>query len=198
MEEPSGLQSMESLRVGDKWATSLSLSRIGEGNGNPLQWSCLENPRDRGAWRAAIYGVTQSWTRLKWFSSSSSSSRGCNELQPVNPKGNQSWIFIGKTDTEAEIPILWPPDVKNWLIWRLRCWERLKAGEGDDRGWDGWMASPTWCTWIWISSRRWWWTGNPGMMQFMGSQRVRHDGETELNRRILERVLKALWSGSYE
>ena len=74
MEEPGGLQSMGSLRVGHDWATSLSLSWIGEGNGNPLQCSCLENPRDGGAWWAAIYGVTQSQTRLKRLSSSSSSS----------------------------------------------------------------------------------------------------------------------------
>ena len=72
MEEPGRLWSMRSLRVGHDWATSLS--HIGEGNGNPLQCSCLENPRDGGAWRAAVYGVTQSWTRLKRLSSSSSSS----------------------------------------------------------------------------------------------------------------------------
>ena len=70
MEEPSRLQSMGSLRVGHDWATSLSC--IGEGNGNPLQCSCLENPRDGGACWAAVYGVTQSRTRLKWLSSSSS------------------------------------------------------------------------------------------------------------------------------
>ena len=71
-EEPGGLQSMRSLRVGHDWVTSLSLSLscIGEGNGNPLQCSFLENPRDRGAWWATISGVTQSWTRLKWLSSS--------------------------------------------------------------------------------------------------------------------------------
>ena len=63
MEEPGRLQSMESLRVRHHWVTSLS--RIGEGNGNPLQCSCLENPRDGGAWWAAIYGVAQSRTRLK-------------------------------------------------------------------------------------------------------------------------------------
>ena len=74
MEEPGGLQSMGLLRVGHEWATSLhfSLSYIGEGNGNPLQCSCLENPRDGGAWWAAIYGVAQSRTRLKRLSSSSS------------------------------------------------------------------------------------------------------------------------------
>ena len=68
--EPGRLQSMGSLRVGHDWATSLSLSCIGEGNGTPLQCSCLKNPRDGGAWWAAIYGVTQSRTRLKWLSSS--------------------------------------------------------------------------------------------------------------------------------
>ena len=74
MEEPGTLQSMESLRVGHDWATSLSfsLSCTGEGNGNPLQCSCLENPRDWGAWWAAVYGVSQSRTRLKQLSSSSS------------------------------------------------------------------------------------------------------------------------------
>ena len=64
--EPGGLQSMGSLRVRHDWVTSLSLSCIGEGNGNPLQCSSLENPRDRGAWCAAVYGVAQSRTRLKW------------------------------------------------------------------------------------------------------------------------------------
>ena len=65
---------------------------------------------------------------------------------------------------------------------RLWCWEGLGAvGEGDDRGWDGWMASPTRWTWVWVNSRSWWWTGRPGMLQFMGSQRVRHDWATELN-----------------
>ena len=70
-EEPGGLQSMGSLRVGHNWETSLSLSCTGEGNSNPLQSSCLENPRIGGAWWAAIYRVAQSWTRLKWLSSSS-------------------------------------------------------------------------------------------------------------------------------
>ena len=68
--EPGGLQSMRSLRVRHDWATSLPLSRIGEGNGNPLQCSCLENPGDGGAWWAAVSGITQSRTRLKRLSSS--------------------------------------------------------------------------------------------------------------------------------
>ena len=66
---------------------------------------------------------------------------------------------------------------------RLWCWEGLGAGgEGDDRGWDGWMASPTRWMWVWVNSGSWWWTGRPGMLQFMGSQRVGHDWATELNR----------------
>ena len=73
MEEACGLQSMGLWRVGHDWVTSLSLWYIGEGNGNPLQCSCLENPRDQGAWWAAVYGVAQCWTRLKRLSSNSSS-----------------------------------------------------------------------------------------------------------------------------
>ena len=65
---------------------------------------------------------------------------------------------------------------------RLWCWEGLGAGgEGDNRGWDGWIASLTRWTWVWVNSRRWWWTGRPGMLRFMGSQRVGHDWATELN-----------------
>ena len=100
----------------------------------------------------------------------------CKEIQPVHLKGAQSWVFIGGTDDEAETPILWPPNVESLLIWRLWCWERLRAGgEGNDRGWDGWMASPTRWTWVWVDSSSWWWIGRPGVLRFMGSQRVGHD-----------------------
>ena len=65
---------------------------------------------------------------------------------------------------------------------RLWCCEGLGAGgEGDDRGWDGWMASWTRWMWVWVNSGRWWWTGRPGVLRFMGSQRVGHDRVTELN-----------------
>ena len=105
----------------------------------------------------------------------------CKEIQPVHPEGNQSWIFIGRTDAKAETPVLWPPqELTHWK--RLWCWEGLGAGgKRDDRGWDGWMASPTQWTWIWVNSGSWWWTGRPGLLQFMGSQRVGHDWVTELN-----------------
>ena len=95
----------------------------------------------------------------------------CKEIQPVHPKGDQSWVFIGRTDVEGETPLLWPPDVKNWLWKRPWCWERLKAGgEGEDRGWDGWMASLTQWTWVWVGSGTRWCTGKPGVLQSMGSQ----------------------------
>ena len=110
----------------------------------------------------------------------------CKEIQPVHPKGDQSWIFIGRTDAEAESPILWS---NTWWelphLKRCWCWERLKAGgEGDDRGWDGWMSSLTWWTWVWASSGSWWWTGRPGMLWSMGWWRVGLDWATnwtELN-----------------
>ena len=74
----------------------------------------------------------------------------------------------------------WCEELTHWK--RPWCWEGLKAGgEVDDRGWDGWMTSPTWWTWVWASSGSWWWTGKPGMLQSMGSQRVGHDWVTELS-----------------
>ena len=94
----------------------------------------------------------------------------CKEIQLVHRIGNQSWILIGRTVAEAETPILWPPDAKSWLIWKDPYAGRLKAGgEGDDRGWDDWMASPTQWTWVWVGSRSWWWTRRPGVLQSMGS-----------------------------
>ena len=107
----------------------------------------------------------------------------CKEIQPVHTKGNQSWIFIGRTDAEAETPIRGPPDGEELTHWkRSWCWEGLKAGgKGDNRGWDGWMASPTRWMWVWANSGSWWWTGKPGLLQAMGLQRVRHDWTTELN-----------------
>ena len=102
----------------------------------------------------------------------------CKEIKPGNSKGNQLWIFIGRTDTA---PVLWLPDVKCQLIEkRPWCWERLKSGgEGDDRGWDGWMAWPTQWTWVWANSGRWWRKGKPGVLQSMGSQRIGQDWVTE-------------------
>ena len=199
-----------------------SLSCIVEGNGNPLQCSCLENTRDRGAWWAAVYRVVQSRTRLTWLSISLASKENlskkvtqvniwrswgwnhvdiwrksfcgggkskckgpgvgacleyirkevegeriwltggkvsdntstlwcwgktlespldCKEIQPAHSKRNQSGIFTGRTDVEAETPILWPPDAKNWLIWKDPDagkewrWEEKGMTEDEMVGW---------------------------------------------------------------
>jgi len=105
----------------------------------------------------------------------------CKEIQPVHSEGEQSWVFIGRTDGEAETPILWPPHATSWLIGKYSSWEELRAGgEGNNRGCDGWMASLTRWTWVWVNSWSWWWTGRPDVLQLMGLQRVRHDWVTEL------------------
>ena len=105
----------------------------------------------------------------------------CKEIQPVHPEGDKSWVFIGRTDAEAETPMLWPLDAKNWLPEKTLMLEKTKAGgEGDDRGWNGWMASSTQWMWVWGSSRSWWWTGKPGVLQSIGLQGVGHDWVTEL------------------
>ena len=106
----------------------------------------------------------------------------CKEIQQVHPKGNQSWLFIGRSDVEAEIPILWPPDVKNWLIgrdpdagkdWR---WEEKGTTENETVGlhYDSMDMSLS-------KTVSWWWTGKSGVLHSMGSQRVGHDWATELN-----------------
>ena len=97
----------------------------------------------------------------------------CKEIQPVHPKGDQSWIFIGRTDVEAETLIFWPPDVDSFE-------KTLMLGKIEG-GWDGWMASLSQWTRVWVNSGSWWWTGRPGVLQSMGLQRVRHDWVTELN-----------------
>ena len=106
------------------------------------------------------------------------------ENQPVNPKGNQSWIFIGRTDAEAETPILWPPDAKNWLVGKDpdagKDWRREEKGTAEDQmvGWHHWLTR--W-TWVWVRSGSWWCTRKAGVLQSMGSQRFGHDWVTELN-----------------
>ena len=104
------------------------------------------------------------------------------EIQPIHPKGDQSWMFIERTDVEAETPILWPPDAKSWLIGKDpdagQDWKWEEKGTTEDE--TGWMASPTRWTWVWASSGSWWWTGKPGVLQFMGLQRAGHDWVSEL------------------
>ena len=105
----------------------------------------------------------------------------CKEIKALSPKGNQPWIFIGSSNTLAT----WCEELTHWK--RPWYWEWLGAGgEGDDRGWDGWMASLTLWTWVWVNSGNWWWTGRPGMLRFMGFQRFGHNRATELNWSILQ------------
>ena len=106
------------------------------------------------------------------------------EIKSVTPKGNQHLTFIGRMNAEAKTSILWPRDEKNWLIWIApdAGWGRLKAGgEGDNIGWNGWVASlPQW-TWVWVNSTSWWWIGKPGVLQSMVSQsQTRLSNWTEL------------------
>ena len=102
----------------------------------------------------------------------------CKEIQPVHSEGDQSWEgLMLKLKLQYFGHLMWRAD----SLKRPWCWERLKARrEGDDRGWDGWMASLTRWTWVWVNSGSWWWTGRPGMLRFMGSQRIGHDWANDL------------------
>ena len=109
-----------------------------------------------------------SWESLGW------------QDQSVNSKGNQCWIFIGRTDAETEAPILWSPDLRTDSLEKTLMLGKIEGRRrGDNTGWVGWMASPTRWTWIWASSGSWWWTGRSGVLQSMGSQRVKHDWATD-------------------
>ena len=105
------------------------------------------------------------------------------DCKPVHPKGDQSWVLIGRTDAEAETPILWPSDAKNWPIGKDpdagKAWrqEEKRMTEDEMVGWHHWLVGHE----VWASSGSWWWTGKPGMLQSMGLQRVGHDWTTELN-----------------
>ena len=104
----------------------------------------------------------------------------CKEIQPVNPKGNQSWVFIGRIDAEAEAPILGPPDGKSWLIWKDpdagKDWGQEKGVTKDMTV--GWHHQLEW-TGVWANSQRQWRTGKPGVLQSMGSQRAGQTWATE-------------------
>ena len=104
------------------------------------------------------------------------------EIQTVHPKGNQFWIVIGKTDVESETPILWPPDGKNWLIWKDpdagKDWRQEE--KGTTGGCHHWLDGHEF-----VIFRSWWWTGESGVLQSMESQSVRHHCATELNLNIV-------------
>ena len=123
--------------------------------------------RDREAWCAAVHGVAKRWTQLSNWT-------------------DRCWIWSSNPLT------VWWEEPSHWR--RPWCWERLKAGgEGDDRGWDGWMASLTWWTWGWGSSGSLWWIGRPGVLRFMGLQRFGHDLVTEQQKTTGVVKKKSLW-----
>ena len=108
----------------------------------------------------------------------------CKEIQPVHSEGDQPWDFFGKNDAKAETPVLWPPHAKSWLIGQDsdagRDWGQEEKGTTEDEM--AWMASLTRWTWVWVNSGSWWWTGRPGVLQFMGFQsRTQLSDWTELN-----------------
>ena len=130
-----------------------------------------------------IWGLNykESWAPKNWcfwtvvWEKTLESPLDCKEIQPVHSKGDQS-CRSWNSNTLAT----WCEELTHWK--RIWCWEGLGAGgEGDDRGWDGWMASPTQWTWVWVASGCWYWTGRPGVLQLMGLQKVRQDWATELN-----------------
>ena len=131
----------------------------------------------------------ESWAQKNWcfwtvvLEKTLESPLDCKEIQPVHTKGDQSWVFTGRTDVEAEMPIFWPPHTKSWLIGKdpdaRRDWALDEKGMTLD---DGWTASLIQWTWVWVNSRSWWWTGSPGMLEFMWLQsRTRLSDWTELN-----------------
>ena len=124
----------------------------------------------------------EGWLLENWcfwnvvWEKTSKSPLDCKDIETVNPKGKQLCIFIGRIDAVAEVPILCPSDVKGQLTGKILMLGKIEGGKrGDNQGWDGWMASLTQWACVWISSRRWWRTGKPGMPQSMRSQRVRHE-----------------------
>ena len=137
--------------------------------------------------KACTVNHKESWATKNWcfwtvvLEKMLESPLNCKEIQPVNPKGNQSWIFIARSDAEAETPILWPPDSKNRLTGKApdagKDWRREEKGMTEDEivGWQFDTMDMSL-----IGSRSWWLTGQPGVLQSMGSQRVRHNWEIEL------------------
>ena len=118
----------------------------------------------------------ESWTPKNWcfwtvmLEKTLEGPLDCKEIKPVHLKGSQSWIFIGSWivtggwSWSSNTLATWGEELTHWK--RPWCWERLKVGgEEDDKGWDGWIASRTWWTRVWVSSGCWWWTGKPGMLQ---------------------------------
>ena len=119
----------------------------------------------------------------------------CKEIQPVHSEGDKPWNFFGRNDAKAKTPVLWPPHAKGWLIGKDsdagRDWGQEEKGTTEDEmaGWHHWLDGR-----IWVNSGSWWWIGRPGVLRFMGLQRVGHDWATELTE-VLDNQLSvsAVW-----
>ena len=120
-----------------------------------LRWKLRKCVSELHPWGHKQEAFIDPFLPALWGYASLESPLGCMEIKPVNPKGNQPWRFIGRTDAEAEAPVLWPPDPKSWLTGKDHVMGKTEGRrEGDDRGWNGWMASPTQWTWVWANSGR--------------------------------------------
>ena len=132
-----------------------------------------------GLWRGLSAEELMLWTVM--LEKTLESPLDCKEIQPVHSEGDQPWDFFVRNDTKAKAPVL------GHLMQRVDSLEKTlmlggmgAGGEGDDRGWDGWMATLTRWMWVWVNSGSWWWTGRSGVLRFMGLQRVGHDWATDL------------------
>ena len=182
--EHGGLLSMGSHRVGHDWGDLAAAAAVPSSTKVCQVKAIVFSSSHVRMWEL---DYKESWVPKNWcfwtlvLENTLESPLDFKEIQPVNPKGNQSWIFIGRTDAEAETPILWPPDAKKWLIWKDSDAGKDWRGEvRGGKGWDCWMAWLTEWTWVWVYCRSWWWR-RPSMLQSMRSQRVGHDWATELN-----------------
>ena len=170
--------------------SQLSGTRTFQGLDSILKSRAITLPTKGPLVKAMVFPVVmygcESWTRKKaewrridafelWCCRRLLSPLDCKGIQPVHPKENQSLIFTGRTDAEAEAPIIWPPDAKSWLIGKDpdvgKDWRQEEKGMTEDEM-AGWYHHPTW---VWVNSRRWWRTGKTGVLQSVGSQRVRHN-----------------------
>ena len=163
MEEPGGLQSPGSPRVGSNFTFTFhfhALEKEMATHSSVLAWRIPGTAEPGGLLSMGSHRVRHDWSNL-----AAAAAAGDEELT-------------------------------HWK--RPWCWEALRAGgEGDNRGWDIWMASLTRYTWVWVNSRSWWWTGRPDVLQFMGSQRVWHNWATELNWTELRWLEKASFSSLF-
>ena len=150
----------------ETWFNSWVEKILGVGNGNSLQYSCLGNPKDRGAWWAIVHGIQRVGYNLG------------TKQQHVHP-------YFGKAHNSNQLLVKTIPSIR----YTENCWIINISTDNDTlfstflmpRSWWLQMASPTRWSWVWVNSRRWWWTGRPGMLQFMELQRVGHDWVNELN-----------------